>query len=234
MNEEVPVKVSLLELLEGEPRRYSELVRELGRPDKTVYVTLNALTDQKFIAKNDEGRYTLTDSGRQELERIRFVRVAGEEDDLDIIANTRLAIALGRCYDLLFDLRYLLSRTFRKSEDEDRRRVAEQLGVVRNLLLKYNPSLRREELVKGEKKEVEIGLRELLSGGVWWGKRFVKWGMKDRYMHLLNLVRELGDGPVKSEILASLELFREVAGKLDHNLKELVPPPSQPAKNEAA
>ncbi len=223
MSHELPVKVSLLELLTKEPKRYSDLVRELGRPDKTVYVTLTALSDMKLVAKDGEGRYILTDMGRRELERMRFVRVAEEEDDLEIIANTRVAIALGRCYDLLFDLRYLLSRTFGKSEDEDRRRVKERLEVVRNLLLKYNPSLKKEELVEDERKELEIRLTELLSGGIWWGKRFVKWGLKDRYLHLLNLTRELPEGPVKDEILASLALFVKVAGKLDERLKGLSP-----------
>jgi len=123
---DVTVKVATMELLEKEPRRYSDLVRELGRPDKTVYVTLTALAESRLISKDEEGRYGLTEAGRRELERIRFVRVAGEEDDLAIIANTRLAIALGRCYDLLFDIRYLVSRTLKGLDDEDRRRVRER------------------------------------------------------------------------------------------------------------
>lgn len=215
------MKVSLLQLLEAEPKRYSDVVKELGRPDKTVYVTLTALMDSKLIAKNDEGRYVLTDAGRRELERIRFVRMAEEEDDLEIISNTRLAIALGRCYDLLFDLRYLLSRT-PKTEGEDKRAVNDKTNVIRNLLLKYNPSLKRDELLKEEKKGLDVGVADLLSGGVWWGKRFVKWGLKDRYLHLVNLTRELPEGPVKDEILSSLALFREVAGKLDNRLKDLI------------
>ena len=66
MSQEVPVKVSVLDLLSKQPRRYSEIVRELGRPDKTVFVTLNALVDQKLVAKivDDSGRYELTDAGR--------------------------------------------------------------------------------------------------------------------------------------------------------------------------
>lgn len=216
----IPVKVSLLQLLEVEPKRYSDVVRELGRPDKTVYVTLMALVDSKLVAKNDDGKYVLTDAGKRELERIRFVRVAKEEDDVEIILNTRTAIALGRCYDLLFDIRYLLSRT-PKSEGEGRRAVSERMSMIRNLLLKYNPSLKKDELLKDEKKGLDIGIADLVSGGIWWGKRFVKWGLKDRYIHLVNLTRELPEGPVKDEILASLALFREVVGKLDNRLKEL-------------
>ena len=225
---DVTVKVSVLELLEKEPRRYSELVRDLGRPDKTVYVALTGLAESKLVSKDEEGRYALTDAGRRELERIRFVRVAGEEDDLTIIANTRLAIALGRCYDLLFDLRYLLTRTLKGLDDEDRSRVREKLAVIRNLLLKYNPSLKREELERSERKGTEIRLTELLSGGILWEKRFIKWGLKDRYLHLLNLAKELPKGPVKDEISGSLALFRDVARKLDTSLGELGPP-AEPA-----
>ncbi len=221
---DVTVKISVLELLENEPRRYSDLVRDLGRPDKTIYVALTGLAESKFISKDEEGKYGLTDGGRRELERIRFVRVAEEEDDLTIIANTRLAIALGRCYDLLFDLHYILLRKLRGLKVDDRSRVKEKLVVIRNLLLKYNPSLKREELEKSESKGAEIRLTELLSGGILWEKRFIKWGLKDRYLHLLNLTKELPEGPVKDEMLGSLALFREVATKLDSSLKDLVPP----------
>jgi hypothetical protein len=115
---------------------------------------------------------------------------------------------------------YLLSRT-PKAEGEDRRAVSERMNVVRNLLLKYNPLLKKVELLKEEKKGLDIGIADLVSGGVLWGKRFVKWGLKDRYLHLVNLARELPESPVKDEILASMALFREVAGKLDNRLKEL-------------
>ena len=223
---DITVKVAMLELLEKEPKRYSDLVRELGRPDKTVYVTLAALSDSTYISKDGEGRYIITDTGRRELERVRFVRLAEEEDDLGIILNTRMAIALGRCYDLLLDLRYILSRTLTKSHPEERSEVKEKLVVIRNLLLKYNPSLKREELERNESKGTEIGIKDLLSGGILWEKRFIKWGLKDRYQHLISLANELPEGPVKEEILGSLDLFREVAGKVDGSLKELEAPPS--------
>ncbi|MDG7016329.1 MAG: hypothetical protein JRM82_03035, partial [Nitrososphaerota archaeon] len=122
-----------------------------------------------------------------------------------------------------FDFNYLLSRTFRKSVAEDARRVKERLAVVRNLLLKYNPALRREGLESEEEKTFAISLKDLLSGGVWWGKRFVKWGLKDRYLHLLSLAKELPEGPVRDEVFASLSLFSEVATKLDEGLKGLEP-----------
>jgi DNA-binding PadR family transcriptional regulator len=221
---DVTVKVAMMELLEKEPKRYSDLVRELGRPDKTVYVTLAALSDSKYVSKDDEGRYIITDTGRRELERVRFVRLAEEEDDLGIILNTKIAIALGRCYDLLLDLRYILSRTLTKSYPEERSEVKEKLVVIRNLLLKYNPSLKREELERNESKGTEISIKDLLSGGILWEKRFIKWGLKDRYLHLLNLAKELPKGAVRDEIFSSLTTFRKVAGKLDNSLISLEAP----------
>ena len=145
------------------------------------------------------------------------------DGDAEVVANTRLSIALGRCYDILFDINYILSRTFRKSAVEDRRRVKERTVVIKNLLLKHNPSLKREELESEEKKTFSISLGELLSGGVWWGKRFVRWGLKERYTHLLGLAEELPDGPVREEVMASLSLIRNVAPRLDEKLKDLEP-----------
>ena len=146
-----------------------------------------------------------------------------EDGDAEVVANANLAIALGRCYDLLFDVNYILSRTFRKSAIEDRRRVKERTVVVKALLLKHNSSLKREELETEEKKTFSISLGELLSGGVWWGKRFVRWGLRERYTHLLGLAEELPDGPVREEVMASLSLIRDVAPKLDERLRSLAP-----------
>ena len=148
------------------------------------------------------------------------------EDDLELANNTRLAIALGRCYDLLFELNYLLSRAFKKSTAADARRVKERLIIIRNLLLKYNTSLKREELEGEEKKTFAISLTDLLSGSVWWEKRFIKWGLKDRYAHLLSLAKELPEGQARDEIFASLSLFVEVAAKLDQQLKSMELPSS--------
>jgi len=145
------------------------------------------------------------------------------EDDLELVGNTRLAFALGRCYDLLFDLYFILSRTFSKSAAEDMRRVRVRLLIIKNLLLKYNPSLKRDEIESEEKKTLAISLRELLSGGVWWGKKLVKKGLKDTYLDAIGLAKGLPDGPVKDEVFASLSLFRDIASNQDEKLKGLEP-----------
>jgi hypothetical protein len=144
-----------------------------------------------------------------------------KEDDLETIAEARLAVALGRCYGLLFDLDFVLSRTFKKSTARDRRRVRVSLEVMKNLLLKYNPSLKREGLERDERKALEMTLSELLIGGFWWGKKFVKSGLKARYLDALGLAIELPEGPAREETMKSLSLFSEVAGRLDEKLKDL-------------
>lgn len=81
------MKMSLLSLLERGPKRFSELVRELERPDKTVYVTLKKLVAMKLVSKNEAGEYVVTEAGRRELERIELVSALGQEDDPEIISS---------------------------------------------------------------------------------------------------------------------------------------------------
>jgi predicted transcriptional regulator len=58
------VKSSILRLVEEVPRRYSEIERELGRPDKTIYVSLKQLLAAGLIRKDREGTYVITRQGR--------------------------------------------------------------------------------------------------------------------------------------------------------------------------
>ena len=74
-----------MNLLEDGPKRYSELVRLLKRPDKTVYVTLRALASSNLAAKDAAGKYGLTDKGRQELIRTRLVRAVELEDNPEVV-----------------------------------------------------------------------------------------------------------------------------------------------------
>jgi hypothetical protein len=177
-----------------------------------------------YLDKAAETPVKLTPGMREEGRRFPpSVSATAKGDDREIIADTRLAIVLGRCYDLLFDVHNIVSMTFKKPAREDERKVGEKLVVVRNLLMKYNPSLKKEELEREEKKAVAISLTDLLSGGFWWGKTFVKWGLRERYLHLLGLAKELPNGPAKDEVLASLSLFRDVTPKLDEKLRGLTP-----------
>ena len=54
----------------------------------------------------------------------------------------------------------------------------------------------------------------------------MKRGMKERYTHLLKLSSRFPDGEVKKEVLESLAVFREVAGKLGDEKLEGLPTPS--------
>lgn len=62
------VRDRTLELLSEESRRYTELVNELERPDKTIFVTLRDLQQEGLVQKNQEGKYELTKKGLQVLE----------------------------------------------------------------------------------------------------------------------------------------------------------------------
>lgn len=93
-----------------------------------------------------------------------------------------------------------------------------------------SPKLKEEELVKQEKKDLGVGVTEVIMGGFLWGKPLVKRGMNERYAHLLKLSSRFPDGEVKNEILESLAVFKDVAGKLgDESLKDLPIPPSPSA-----
>ena len=68
------VKSSILRLVEEAPRRYSEIQRKLGRPDKTIFVNLRALRQSGFVTKAGD-RYTLTEEGSRELQRESLKRL---------------------------------------------------------------------------------------------------------------------------------------------------------------
>jgi DNA-binding IclR family transcriptional regulator len=76
-----------MNLLEDGPKRYSELVRLLKRPDKTVYVTLRALASLNLATKDAAGKYSLTHKGRQELIRMRLVRAVELEDNPEVVSR---------------------------------------------------------------------------------------------------------------------------------------------------
>ena len=82
-----PVKMSILAILERGPKRFSELVKELKRPDKTVYVTLKQLVGMRLVSKNEQGEYVATEPGRRALERMRLVRAVEREDDPEVLAS---------------------------------------------------------------------------------------------------------------------------------------------------
>jgi DNA-binding PadR family transcriptional regulator len=52
--------------------RFSELVRELKRPDKTVYVALNGLQSERLIKKERDRGYLITKKGKATLARLEY------------------------------------------------------------------------------------------------------------------------------------------------------------------
>jgi len=72
------VKGSILQLLHETPRRYSDFLRELGRPDKTIYVTLKQLLATGLIAKERDGMYAITEQGKAVLVQLELEETAGD------------------------------------------------------------------------------------------------------------------------------------------------------------
>jgi DNA-binding IclR family transcriptional regulator len=92
-----PVKMSILAILGRGPKRFSELVKESKRPDKTVYVTLKELVAMRLVSRNEQGEYVVTERGRRELDRMRLVRAVEREGDPEILASlTDLYFRLSR------------------------------------------------------------------------------------------------------------------------------------------
>jgi hypothetical protein len=67
------VKESVLGLLaENKWMRFSELVRELKRPDKTVCVALTGVQSERLIKKDRDGGYVITKKGKATLVRLEY------------------------------------------------------------------------------------------------------------------------------------------------------------------
>lgn len=84
----------MLVLLEESPRRYSDFLKEPGRPDKTVFVSLMALQKSGCVAKTGD-RYFITEAGRRELRRQSLRRLVDilvglGADDLLLLPTTEI------------------------------------------------------------------------------------------------------------------------------------------------
>ena len=74
------VRGSMLLLVHDAPRRYSEFVRELGRPDKTVFENLRTLQQTGLVAKTGD-KYTITKTGTSSDELWVDIAKARREDE---------------------------------------------------------------------------------------------------------------------------------------------------------
>ena len=83
------VKERILTLLKEEKQlRYSDFVKRLEKPDKTIYVSLKELLKNNLVRKNERGVYELTEEGRklaEELEVYRLLREVLERVDIEIV-----------------------------------------------------------------------------------------------------------------------------------------------------
>ena len=81
----------MLKILAGMSPRYSELVRELGRPDKTVFVNLRDLRGEGLVTKEGD-RYSITKMGRRELRRQSLKRFVDILAELDVDLSRKIAV----------------------------------------------------------------------------------------------------------------------------------------------
>lgn len=222
----------LLAGLADEPKRFKDLLDLEVFGNKGLSIALDRFAQLGHLKKDeDDGKYSLTERGRALLEQTRvesMVEADEDEDDLRLIQNTYRNIAVARCYDLLNELKYVVLRTLKKVTAEDRQELDDKLTLLRRLLLKYNPRLSEEELVKQEKKELGVRLTEVVTVGFLWEKPIARREMKLRYTHMMKLSSRLPEGEVKKEVLESLAVFRQVASKLgDERLRGLPVPESR-------
>ena len=179
---------------------YSAIARALGRPDKTIYVTLRELLDSGILEKDKEGLYQI---GRGYYEM---------QEDEELLLNARRKILIVRTYNLVLDLRYLLSRSFNVSVEE-RASVIDAIEKLRPFVSKYT-GVDEKELKRNEEKEIRIGFAEFVTGAVVWSKPLVKKGMRERYYHILRLLRDHPSADsVKHVVVDSLSTFKAVAVK---------------------
>ena len=217
--------------LAQEPKRFKDLLDLEVFGNKGLSIALDRFTQLGYLEKSESaGRYSLTERGQALLEQTRvesIVEADEDEDDLRLIQNTYKAVAIARCYDLLSELKFVVLRTFKKVNIEDRAELNDRLTLMRKLLVKHNPGLKENELVKQEKKELGLSATEIVTAGFLWEKPLMKRGMKERYTHLLKLSSRFPDGEVKEEILESLAVFRTVAGKLGDDKLTGLPVPEK-------
>jgi hypothetical protein len=134
------------------------------------------------------------------------------QEDEELLLNARRKILIVRTYNLLLDLRYLLSRSFNASVEE-RASVIDAIEKLRPFVSKYT-CVDEKELKRKEEKEIRIGFAEFVTGAVVWSKPLVKKGMRERYNHILRLLRDHPSADsVKHVVVDSLSTFKAVAVK---------------------
>jgi hypothetical protein len=211
-------KKAILARLRQGPAPWSELLALTKVSEPALLTNLNELASRGWVCKDERGLWTL---GR-----------GFEEFHEDQLAVTKIekAIAVRRCYDLFFDLEYLLSRPHpNQVDDEDKLRCNDMIARLRLLLAKYTDT-DVKELMKKEQEAHRITAAEIVTGAIVWGKWIVTKGLRERYLYALTLLKRLpAEDEVTILLIEALELFRAVSAKLGvERLKDL-PSPSHPA-----
>lgn len=76
------VRKQIIDFLASGPKRYSDIVRTLKRPDKTIWQWLGRLQEEGLVSKNAQGLYELTGRAKTELSSIEAERLPKAEEIL--------------------------------------------------------------------------------------------------------------------------------------------------------
>jgi len=77
------VKNSILEILETRgPTRYSDFIKFLEKPDRTIFISLKSLIKEGLVMKGQNGKYILTEKGKDVLETLQRIEELNEATEL--------------------------------------------------------------------------------------------------------------------------------------------------------
>jgi hypothetical protein len=161
------VKDSILDLLASGPKRYSDIVRMLERPDKTIYQSLERLQKEGLVRKKTDGLYELSkERSNQELARIEEARLPAATDIVKGALQSRKDIGIGvlrLAYVLLLFVAKAASGQKVLKLKKVRIEAADQLQTVKKILDERAPNW-IEDYLKSGGKEMEDSINKMPEG----------------------------------------------------------------------
>jgi hypothetical protein len=157
----------MIDILASGPKRYSELVKLSGRPDKTIYVSLGQLQVEGLVRKRDDGLYELSkERSVQELARIEESRLPAATDIVKGALQSRKDIGVG-----VLRLTYVLLLFVAKAASGHKVlklkkiqiEAANQLQTVKKILDERAPNWIEGYLTSGG-KEIEDSINKMPEG----------------------------------------------------------------------
>ncbi|MCD6562675.1 MAG: hypothetical protein J7K23_02010 [Thermoproteales archaeon] len=162
----------------NKPRRYTELLRETKLSDRGLRIALKKLLSLEFLDKTDDGRYVLTEKGREILKEIEAVELlqgvyrAGLDDIVRRVQQVNalallffygsLTVAMGKGVYSLYQknkkLREIVDRVLVEDIYANSININKKLEMLDKVIEKRDPFLAKEislTFIKNAKKEHE-------------------------------------------------------------------------------